>query len=69
MQLRLGLALGTILQPGAGVDLGSATELKAVEPQPFSETLVNIIPTNPVQAMADAQVLQIIVLPFYLVSL
>lgn len=59
--ITIGLSIGTIMQPGKGVDLGSTTQMKNVDPQPFSETLVNIVPQNPVQAAAEAQVLQIIV--------
>ncbi len=59
--ITIGLTIGTVLQPGVGVDLGTATVIEAKEAQPFSETLLNIVPKNPVDAMAKGNVLQIIV--------
>ena len=59
--ITIGLGIGTVLQPGAGVDLGSSTTFQTKEAQPFTETLINIIPTNPVQAATEGNVLQIIV--------
>ena len=56
------LLLALALQPGVGV---SATELESAftpkEPQPIKDTLINIFPTNPVAAMAQGNMLQIIV--------
>jgi Na+/H+-dicarboxylate symporter len=59
--ITIGLSVGTLLKPGVGVDLGSATVTKAKEVQPFSETLVNLVPANPIQSMANGEVLPIIV--------
>jgi len=59
--ITIGLSVGTILKPGVGVDLGSATVTKAKDVQPFSETLVNLVPANPIQSMANGEVLPIIV--------
>ncbi|GMN14007.1 dicarboxylate/amino acid:cation symporter [Altererythrobacter sp. MTPC7] len=59
----LGLGMGTVLAPGAGVDT-SAIE-KGATPEPNETTAVDmvlsIIPESPVQVMADAQVLPLIV--------
>ncbi len=59
--ISIGLFIGTVMEPGKGVDLGTTTTLKTVEAQPFSETLLNIVPKNPVASMAEGNVLQIIV--------
>jgi Na+/H+-dicarboxylate symporter len=57
----LGLIIGTILQPGVGVDLSAAVPLVGAAPPPsFGETLMNIIPLNPVGAMASGDVLAVI---------
>lgn len=58
--IAIGLALGILLEPGAGITLtgGAATEAK--EAPPFGELLVGIIPTNPIAAATDGNVLQII---------
>ena len=69
-----GLLMGTLIQPGAGFDLSIASasdiaEAKArldANPQPGSvgeqlmNTLLSIIPTNPVAALTNGDVLQII---------
>ncbi len=69
-----GLAMGTIIQPGAGFDLSAvsttdmeeARERLAANPAPGSvleqiiRTLLSIIPVNPVDAMAKGDVLAII---------
>mgnify|MGYP000868284444 CR=1 FL=1 len=59
--ITIGLGIGTILQPGAGIELSTTATIQAKEAAPFSETLINLIPKNPVKAMADGNVLQIIV--------
>ncbi|MCB2073144.1 MAG: dicarboxylate/amino acid:cation symporter [Novosphingobium sp.] len=59
----LGLALGTFFTPGLGVDT-SAIELGPI-PEPSQTTAVDMIlslvPESPIQVMADAQVLPLIV--------
>jgi len=57
----IGLAFGHIFQPGAGVDLGAveAADLTSAAP-PLSERLYGIIPLNPVEALAEGDVLPII---------
>ena len=58
----LALSLAQILSPGAGFVLtGGLTEYIPREAPPLTETIINIFPENPVQAMADGQMLQIIV--------
>ncbi len=57
----LGLLIGTILQPGLGVDLSAAVPIVAGAPPPsFGETLMNIIPLNPIAAMGSGDVLAVI---------
>ena len=63
----LGLAMGTLIQPGVGVeyntasaeDLASVTGKMAAAEQAggFVDRLLNIIPSNPVAALSDGQVL------------
>lgn len=59
----LGLGLGTLLAPGAGVDT-SAIEMGAV-PEPnettFNDMILGMIPQSPVQVMADVNVLPLII--------
>ncbi|MBA94509.1 MAG: dicarboxylate/amino acid:cation symporter [Rickettsiales bacterium] len=59
--ITIGLTIGTVLKPGAGVELGTATISQTKEVTPFSETLINLVPANPIQSMAKGEVLPIIV--------
>lgn len=59
--ITIGLGIGTVFQPGKGVTLSETKTVVKKDPQPFSKTLVDIVPKNPVQSAADTKVLQIIV--------
>ena len=59
--ITIGLTIGTLLEPGKGISLGSATAVTIKEAPPFIDTLLDIIPRNPVKSMTDGKVLQIIV--------
>lgn len=59
----LGLLLGTLIQPGQGVDTG-AIEMGAIpeaNPTSFQDMILSMVPDSPVQAMADVNVLPLIV--------
>ena len=59
----LGLFLGTVIAPGAGVDT-SAIEMGAVPPPndtTWRDMLLSVVPQSPVQVMADVNVLPLIV--------
>lgn len=57
----IGLILALVIKPGeiGSYDTSSA-QYKAEEAPSIADTLLNIIPTNPVQAMAEGNMLQII---------
>lgn len=57
----IGLSLGAIFQPGVGIDLGGAKEVTAATSPSLVDTLVALVPSNPVAAFAQGNVLQIIV--------
>ena len=62
LAISIALMLALVVQPGVGVspaELSAAYEPKP--PQPIKDTLINIFPTNPVAAMAQGNMLQIIV--------
>jgi Na+/H+-dicarboxylate symporter len=68
----IGLAAGAIFQPGAGVDLHSMIEAEGVTtivaakaPPKISEFLLGLIPTNPINAMATDNFLQIIIFSIF----
>ena len=55
------IILANIIQPGTGVTIDQpAEEVKVDKPPSMIDTLVNIVPGNPVKAMAEAEMLQII---------
>jgi Na+/H+-dicarboxylate symporter len=56
----LGLTLGGLLQPGAGVDFAGVTPRPVAEAAPVAEQLMSIIPLNPVQALANGEILAVI---------
>lgn len=62
----LGLILGNILDPGMGMTLPQDAKVEVKQAPSVVETLLNIVPTNPVKAMAEANMLQIIVFAIFL---
>lgn len=59
----LGLFLGTMIQPGVGVDTSTIEMGPVPEPNPtgFQDMILSVVPDSPVQAMADVNVLPLIV--------
>ncbi|MGF1454236.1 MAG: dicarboxylate/amino acid:cation symporter [Alphaproteobacteria bacterium] len=53
----IGLIMGTLLQPGAGVDLSDANPRVLGEPMTLADRLLGIVPSNPIEALAGGQVL------------
>ncbi|WP_243290377.1 dicarboxylate/amino acid:cation symporter [Bacillus sp. FJAT-47783] len=59
--ITIGISLASVIQPGnIGTFDTTTAEYEAKEAPSISETLLNIIPTNPIQAMAEGNMLQII---------
>ncbi len=56
----IGLIFGLVFQPGSGVEMVADATAKTKEMPSVVDTLLAIIPTNPVAALADGNVLQII---------
>lgn len=59
--ISLALLLGTLVSPGEGIGLTSSVSFDAREAPPLSDVIVNIFPSNPIQAMAEGNMLQVIV--------
>jgi Na+/H+-dicarboxylate symporter len=55
------LLFAVMIGPGANVGLSADVSFQATEPPPLGDVLVDIFPSNPVRAMADGKMLQIIV--------
>lgn len=61
LAVAIGLVFASAIQPGVGLDLSTeGLAAKAVEAPPLTQTLLNIVPINPMQAMSEGQMLQII---------
>lgn len=62
----IGLLLGTVINPGAGLSIptGAAAEVK--EAPKLVDTLLNIIPSNPLKGIVEGNMLQIIVFALFL---
>lgn len=61
LAISLALFLGAMWQPGAGVNMETDSGYAPPEPVPLRDVLIDIFPTNPVAAMAEGNMLQIIV--------
>lgn len=62
--ISVALGIGKIFNPGVGLDMSkvqTAAAGAAGEPTSFADTLLNIIPKNPVNSLAEGNMLQIIV--------
>ena len=57
----LGLGVALLIGPGKGVATMAAAAFEAKTPPPLTDTIVNIFPSNPFKAMAEGQMLQVIV--------
>lgn len=55
------LLVAVFISPGSSIQLDSSAAFVATAPPPLKEVLVNIFPANPIKAMADGEMLQIIV--------
>lgn len=62
----IGLGVGTIMQPGTGLSIPvDVAKVTAKEAPPIMQVIVDIFPTNPLQAMVNANMLQIIVFALF----
>lgn len=50
-----------LLQPGVGINMSTAVTFTAPAAQPLTQVFINIFPSNPVKAMAEGNMLQVIV--------
>lgn len=65
--ITIGLLVALLLSPGTGVNVSLNEEnIPAGETQSVIDTLLNIIPTNPIESLATANILQIIFFAIFL---
>ena len=61
LAITIGLTIGTVMQPGLGVDLSGAVSTELAPQISLTERLLSMIPTNPVAALAEGDILAVIV--------
>ena len=59
--ITLALTIGNFFQPGAGADLTAASSFKSADAPSLGQVIIDMFPTNPIQAMAEGKTLQVIV--------
>lgn len=62
----IGLILGFVLNPGAGLSIPVDASQEAAEMPSLIDTLLNIIPANPLKGLVDGNILQIIAFALFL---
>ena len=67
LAISIALAVGTIVKPGLGLDTAAiqTQDVTVAESTTLTETLLNIIPTNPIGALANGTMLQVIVFALF----
>lgn len=60
MAITIGMTIANLLQPGAGLQLPVDATFEGREAPSFVQTLLEIIPTNPLQALVNANMLQMV---------
>ena len=59
--ITLALTVANIINPGLGINMAEGMTFQAKEAPPFTQVVLDIFPSNPVSAMAEGNMLQIIV--------
>ncbi|NVK55387.1 MAG: dicarboxylate/amino acid:cation symporter [Alteromonadaceae bacterium] len=59
--ITLAIVAAILVQPGAGVDVVTEANYTATQAPPLSDVILNMFPTNPINAMAQGNMLQIII--------
>ncbi len=62
----IGLAFGIIFEPGSGVALANNAAVAAKKAPPLIDTLLALIPSNPMDSLVKGDILQIIVFAIFL---
>ncbi|HKK23657.1 MAG TPA: dicarboxylate/amino acid:cation symporter [Pseudohaliea sp.] len=61
LAVTMALFVAVLVEPGSGVSLETNATFEPTEPPPLKDVIVNIFPSNPIAAMAEGEMLQIIV--------
>lgn len=67
MAVTLGIIMSVLMNPGSGLKIPTAaTSVKITQSPPLMDVIVNMVPTNPLKAMVNADMLPIIVFALFL---
>ncbi|WP_221031228.1 dicarboxylate/amino acid:cation symporter [Actomonas aquatica] len=61
LAITIAIGLAVLVQPGAGFTLNYDHDFAVSESPPLAQVIMDIFPTNPIQAMAEGKMLQVIV--------
>ncbi|MBN7821556.1 dicarboxylate/amino acid:cation symporter [Bowmanella yangjiangensis] len=61
LAITIAVSFALIVSPGEGINLDTNTSFTAKEAPSLSDVIINMFPTNPINAMAEGNMLQIIV--------
>ena len=65
LAVTVALSIGNLINPGVGLDMSaiktSATSVETMEATSLTDTILNIIPDNPINSLASGTMLQVIV--------
>lgn len=61
LAITLAVFFATMISPGTGVDMKLSTDFKAAEAPSVAQVFINMFPSNPIDAMAKGEMLQIII--------
>ncbi len=59
--ISIGLLIGVVFHPGTGLNIALSSPVHTTESPRFADTLLSLVPTNPVQSFATDNILQVIV--------
>ena len=62
LAITIALGIGNLINPGRNLDMSAVTvaETTVAESKAFADVILDIIPTNPIQALAEGNMLQVI---------
>ena len=61
LAITIGLICGVLMQPGLGVDLSAAEAQTLSSAESLAQRLINMIPINPIAALAEGNILAVII--------
>ena len=65
LAISLGLLVAILFSPGAGLNLTTSADYIAPSPPGLKSVIIDMFPTNPIAAMAEGKMLQIIIFSIF----